>query len=63
MLPVVMRLDAHESRSLHGQVDVLQGEVERVGEGNGHKHLLLHLRLAVHLQTEKKKNNNVNQEG
>lgn len=44
-----------ESGSLHGHVHVMQREVEGVGEGNGHEHLLLQLRHAAHLQTEKKK--------
>lgn len=56
-VPVGMCPAVHESRSLHGQRDVLQSEAVGVGEGDGHEHLMLHTRNTAHLQSEKKKNN------
>lgn len=55
-VPEVMCPAAHESRTLHGQLNVLQSEAERVGEGDVHRHLLLHLSNAAQLRTEKKNN-------
>ncbi len=49
-VPVETCPAVHESSSLHGHVNIVQREVEGVGEGNTHKHLLLHLRQPAHLK-------------
>lgn len=59
VLPVVMCPVSHESWPLHGDLGVVQGEAEWIGERDGHKHLLLHLRCPTHLQAEEEKKSRV----